>query len=71
VTFCRVMMCTQGTHISLNTGVLSFFACFFLTLRVFDSENRALRIFVNGQTVRFYFSLLKCFCPVNRNGEPA
>jgi hypothetical protein len=53
VTFCRTIMCTQGTHISLNTRVFLVFFSFFLTLRFFYSE---IRIFMYGQTVRFYFT---------------
>jgi hypothetical protein len=55
VTFCRTIMCTQGTHISLNTRVFEVFWNFFSNLAFFS--NSEIRIFMYGQTVRFYFTL--------------
>jgi hypothetical protein len=64
VTFCRTIMCTQGTHISLNMRVVLVFFSFFLALRFFYSENTHIYVWANSQILLYPF--LSVFCPVNR-----
>jgi hypothetical protein len=57
VTFCRTIMCTQGTHVSLNTRVflVFFLLCVFLTLKY--------AYLCMGKQSDFTLPLLKCFLP--------